>query len=125
MPVKIEDSDLERNDCLQCPPKESRSSRSPEPTEPPKPPGLPGDQKEEEDGDQRPEAAKKVKPTSPPEDLRSPGICDWILMTAHKRLGLPEDEDIATIQMSALALPEQVPRTFVCTKKTCKPKCVH
>ena len=72
MPAKIEDSDLERNDCSQCPPKESRSSGSPKPTGPPKPPGPPGDQKEEEDGDQRSEAAKKLKPTSVPEDLQSP-----------------------------------------------------
>ena len=124
-PVKIEDLDPERNDFSHGLPKESRSSASPEPTGPPKPLTLTGDQKEEEGGEQRPEAAKKAKPTSPPGDLRTPVPSNWVLMTAHKRMGLPDEEDIATIHMSAPPLREQVPKTFACTKSTCQVNCVH
>ncbi len=46
-------------------------------------------------------------------------------MTAHKRMGLPAEENIETIQISAPPLPEQVPKTFVCTKMICEPNCVH
>ena len=68
---------------------------------------------------------RKLNQQPPPEDLRIPATNDWISMSAHKRMGLPDEEDIATIHMSAPPLMDQVPKTFVCTKMICHPNCVH
>ena len=78
---------------------EGVSLDTPEPKGPPKLAGPPSETKEEEVCEQRPEAAKKAKPTTPPEDLRTPATNDWINMPARKRMGIPEEEDIGMIHM--------------------------
>ena len=98
-------------------PAAGRSAEFPDPKGPPKQQGLPEDSKEKEGGDQRPEAAKKAKPMAPPGEMRTNAKTDWLKMPAHERMGLPEEEDITVIHISALPLAEQVPKTFDCTKK--------
>ena len=98
-------------------PAAGRSAEFPEPKGPPKQQGLPDDSEEEEGGDQRPEAAKKAKPMEFLGELHTPAKTDWLSMSAHERMGLPEEEDITVIHMSAPPLGEQVPKTFVCTTK--------
>ena len=116
-PAKIVCSGTERTDYPQTSPKEGRSAESPEPKGPPKLFGPPVDPKEEEGSDQRPEAAKKAKPMAPPGELRIPASKGWLSMSAHERMGLPEEEDIAVIHVSAPPHVDHVPKTFVCTKK--------
>ena len=82
--------------------------------------------KAEVTGDQRPEAPKKAKPTMPPEEKRAPATQEWIEMSSHQRLGLPEDEDTEMIHVSAPPLLTQVPATFPCSKVFgCPDDCVQ
>ena len=104
-------------DLHQTLPDAGRSAEFPEPKGPPKHEGPPEDSEVEQGGDHRPEAAKKAKPMVPLGELRTPAKTEWLSMSAHGRMGLPEEEDITVIHMSAPPPADQVPKTFVCTKK--------
>ena len=115
-----------------CPPQEEQpgSKRQkedlPEPKAPPKQFGVVDEPQEEEGGDQRPEAAKKAKPTAPPAEMRTKNQENWLEVSPHKRMRLPEGEDLTMIHISAPLLPDQVPKTFKCTKRpNCQLDCVH
>ena len=95
---------------------EGVSSETPAPKGLPTLMGPPAEPKEDETGDQRPQAAKKAKPTSRPDDLRAPATNDWIDMPARERMGIADDEDIEMLHISAPPLPKQVRITFPCTK---------
>ena len=107
-----------------CPPQEEQpgSKRQkedlPEPKAPPKQLRAVDEPQEEEGGDQRPEAAKKAKPTAPPAELRTKNQEDWLAVSPHVRMRLPEDEDLTIIHISVPLLHYQVPNIFKCTKKS-------
>ena len=78
-----------------------QKSNPPEPKPPPKQLVAVEEPQEEEGGDQRPEAAKKAKPTAPPVELRTKSQEDWLAVSPHVRMRLPEDEDLTIIDISA------------------------
>ena len=71
-------------DLHQTLPAAGRSAEFPEAKGPPKHEGHPVESKEEEGGDQRPEAAKKAKPMVPFGEMRTPANNEWISMSAQK-----------------------------------------
>ena len=69
--VQIVCSGIERIDHLPVLTPAATGAEFPEPKAPPKQLGAVGEQREEEGGDQRPEAPKKAKPTAPPAEMRT------------------------------------------------------
>ena len=81
---------------------------------------------EEVAGAQRPDPPKKAKTTMPVLDKQAPATKPWIEISAHQRMGLPEEEDTDMIHVSAPPLPSQVPAVFLCSKYfKCQKDCVQ
>ena len=81
----------------------------PKPKAPPKQLGAVDEPQDEEGGDQRPEAAKKAKPTAPPAEMRTKNQENWLDVSLYVMMRLPEGEDLTMIHISAPLLFDQVP----------------
>ena len=59
---------------------------------------FPSPEDKNQRGEQRPDAAKKTRPPSPPEELKTK---EWLSLPAHVRMRFPKGEDMDVIHYSA------------------------
>ena len=78
-----------------------------------------------QNGEQRPDAAKKARPPSPPGELRAKTKEEWLSLSAHERMRLQKGEDMEVIHYSAIPFDWRLPQILSCTKKGCNPLWLH